>query len=312
MAVGVGEEVANSYLSRIPNSGIVIACVNSPLNVTLSGDCSGLDQVKAILDADGIFTRKLKVDTAYHSPHMAVVADDYLQAIRDIQPLSDSGSRQASVRMFSSVSGRPVEGEDLGPQYWVKNMTCTVNFSLAVQSLIRSSPKTGKRSRIDKPSVDIMIELGPHAALEGPLRQTILPKNGEKVSVTYLSMLRRSTDATRTALGVMGRLFASGYPVNLYRINNPQTESTGMPVLLLDLPSFPWNRSYRYWYESQMSINYRLRKQPRHDLLGAPTPDSKASEPQWRNFIRLSEVPWVEEHRVSSRHSHKLDLQFSR
>ena len=238
MAVGVGEEMADSYHSRVPNSGVVIACINSLSSVTLSGNLSGLDQVKAILDGDGMFNRKLKVDAAYHSPHMAVIADDYLQAIKNIQPLSDSDSRQRSVRMFSSVSGRLVEGQDLGPQYWVNNMISTVKFSLAVQSLVRSSPKVRKRSRLDKPSVDIMIELGPHAGLEGPLKRTILPKNSEKVSVSYLSMLRRSTDATRTALGVMGRLFASGYPINLCKINNPQTEGTGMPAPLLDLPSF--------------------------------------------------------------------------
>lgn len=307
MAVGVSEEIANSYLSRIPNSGVVIACVNSPSNVTLSGDLNGLDQIKAILDADSIFTRKLKVDTAYHSQHMAVISDDYLQAIKDIQPLSNSDSNQTDVRMFSSVSGRLVEGQDLGPQYWVDNMTSTVKFSQAVQSLVRFSPKGRKRARLDKPSVDIMIELGPHAALEGPLKQTILPKNGEKASVIYLSMLRRSKDATRTALVAMGRLFASGYPINLCKINDRQIEGTGMPAPLLDLPSFPWNRTYKYWFESQMSINYRLRKQPRHELLGAPTPDSKPSEPQWRNFIRLSEIPWVEGHRVSSQHDNRLD-----
>lgn len=304
MAVGVGEEVAHSYLSRVPDSGVVIACVNSPSNVTLSGDLSGLDQIKAILDAENIFARKLKVETAYHSHHMTVISGDYLRAIEDIQPLADADSNSTNVRMFSSVTGQLIEGKDLGPQYWVDNMTSTVKFSQAVLRLVGFSTNKKKRTRVNKSFVDIMIELGPHAALEGPLKQITVPKDSEKPSVIYLSLLRRSTDATTTTLNAMGRLFASGYPIEILKINNRQTGGIVMPAVLVDLPSYPWNKSCRYWFESQLSINYRFRKQPRHDLLGAPTPDYKSSEPQWRNFLRLSEMPWMEEHRVSSSRIH--------
>ena len=35
------------------------------------------------------------------------------------------------------------------------------------------------------------------------------------------------------------------------------------------------------------------------DLLGRPVADWNPSEAKWRNFIRVTEMPWVEDHVVS-------------
>ena len=65
VAVGLGADVASTFL----NEGVVIACVNSPMSVTLSGDREQLDKVaKAIKECKpDVLVRTLKVDMAYHS-----------------------------------------------------------------------------------------------------------------------------------------------------------------------------------------------------------------------------------------------------
>lgn len=64
-AVGLGENAISPFLT----DAVTIACVNSPTNVTISGDSDILDEVlQAIIKSDpAIFTRRLEVDIAYHS-----------------------------------------------------------------------------------------------------------------------------------------------------------------------------------------------------------------------------------------------------
>lgn len=64
-AVGLGADAASKFLRE----GVVIACENSPKNVTLAGDLEELNKVVgAIKKSDpDVLVRILKVDMAYHS-----------------------------------------------------------------------------------------------------------------------------------------------------------------------------------------------------------------------------------------------------
>ena len=65
VAVGLGAEVASMFLK----AGVVIACENSHMSVTLSGNTKELDRVvEAIKESKpDVLVRTLKVDMAYHS-----------------------------------------------------------------------------------------------------------------------------------------------------------------------------------------------------------------------------------------------------
>lgn len=49
-----------------------------------------------------------------------------------------------------------------------------------------------------------------------------------------------------------------------------------------------------------MSKNYRKREYPRTDLLGAPDSMACPLERRWRNYLRVSEIPWLQDHRIQS------------
>lgn len=290
LAAGNGEDEMREYLSRVTAGKVSVACINSPSSVTVSGDAAGIDELCAMLTKDRIFARKLKIEVAYHSHHMQSIADDYLQSLQHIRTTKPTS--KDNVRMFSSLTGRLVESTDLGPQYWVDNMTSPVKFSQATRSLIEFSTSKRQRRGTEKPFVDFFIEVGPHAALKGPLKQILKTNDSKAASTTYCSVLERGSDAATTALTVAGHLFAQGYAVNIARVNNPRQLGSQTLAHLVDLPPFPWNRSYRYWHEGRLSSDYRFRNQPRHDLLGAPTNDHNPLEPRWRNFLRVNENPW--------------------
>ena len=64
-AVGLGRDTVRPYLI----DGVVIACENSPVSITLSGDKEKIDFVVEQIKHDfpGVFARPLRVEMAYHS-----------------------------------------------------------------------------------------------------------------------------------------------------------------------------------------------------------------------------------------------------
>lgn len=292
LATGVGAEAVQNYLDRVTEGRATVACKNSPSSTTLSGDMTVIAQLEGMLKEDGYFVRRLKVETAYHSHHMHLIADLYLNSIKDIELNSDE---DRDVKMFSSVTGHIIEATELNPSYWVSNMVSQVDFLGAIQSLCQYSTSKNRRSK--SPYVDVLLELGPHSALQGPLKQILKAEGGKVSEIPCMSILQREKDACVTALHTIGRLFQHGYPADIAAVNSDQILS-GKSSFLVDMPPYAWNRNNKYWSEPQVSKNYRFRKHPRTDLLGAILPQANTLEPHYRNVLKLNEIPWVEDHKV--------------
>lgn len=295
MAVGLSETHIEPYLMKVgvsDSDALSVACVNSPSNVTISGDTSQLAELETLLKADSVFARKLAVENAYHSTHMNCIADDYLKSIEDVKPIptTETASR---VTMISSVTGKTVQSEDLGPAYWVSNMVSPVQFVRAIEgAFIR--PKSERRKKVN--AIDVAIEIGPHAALQGPIKQTLMQIQKNE-GVTYLTALHRGEPANLTALQLAGALWSRGANVRV-DLTNSLISTPPLFVPLIDMPKYPWNHETRYWHEAAPSKSHRFRHAPRTDLLGYPVHEFSTLEPQWKNILYLSELPWISDHKV--------------
>lgn len=287
MAVGASEAQAYEYIQQVTEGEIVVACVNSPSSVTISGDAPGIRQLGQVLTEKGIFNRMLKVTTAYHSPHMQTISPMYMVELSDIKTMPAIEGR----RMHSSVSGNFVDAAELGAMNWVRNLVSPVLFTDSVSSLLQ----TGADGDPTKgPSIDIFIEIGPHPALKGPVNQVM--QSLGLYGVEYRSILSRGQSAIATALACSGDLHVLGVPVDIESIN--KSASDGVPHLLADLPPYPWNHSRTFWGESRLAQQFRLRNAPPIGLLGAPYPSLSESEALWRGFLRISEEPWIKDHQI--------------
>jgi acyl transferase domain-containing protein len=285
MAAGLSPEKAEEWVAKVDKE-VVVACINSPSSVTLSGDTAGIDQLLEMLQKAGVFARKLQVDTAYHSPHMQSVAQEYYETLSDVTPMDSS----KSCTMHSSVYGHTVTAKDLGAMYYVKNLTSPVRFSDAIYDLVRPM-KDGTRA--DQNTVDLLVEIGPHSALQGPATQSLKARKVE--GIPYYSMLTRNQNAVDTALNLAGSLYAQGYKVDIHQVN---TNGDARPMKpLVDLPTYPWNHQ-RYWHESRIEDQYLHRKHPKTSLIGAPHPSLGSNEFTWRGFIRPSEQKWISDHKI--------------
>ena len=102
-------------------------------------------------------------------------------------------------------------------------------------------------------------------------------------------------------------LFALGYPVDIAQVNRNSflDSSSGdlvwptSPTAKLELPGYAWDQE-RYWGETRVIKEHRLRPF-RHGILGAPVPGSLATRPRWRNYLRVSEIPWLVDHRIEDK-----------
>ncbi|KAL6722106.1 hypothetical protein ACLMJK_001212 [Lecanora helva] len=293
-SVALSEEEVEAHLRDVPQrlGKVCIACVNSPSNVTVSGDRAAIMSLQSSLEARGIWIRKLVVDTAYHSHHMEAIVDRYLQYLSSL-PEPDEG---LEVSFISSVTGQQMSGASLNSAYWVRNMVSKVAFSNAIQSLCR-----GQKSKMDSTSwspITTLVELGPHSALAGPLRQimTSLPTNASEIR--YLPSLVRREDAAQTITQLAGDLLTCGLSVDINKVNF-ENHKDRLKVLT-ELPTYPWDHSTQFCHESRISRRYRQRLYPRHNLLGVPSPDNNDLEPKWNNYLRLSENPWIRGHAIQA------------
>ena len=155
-----------------------------------------------------------------------------------------------------------------------------------------------RRNAGPKIKIDITLEIGPHAALQGPLKQILAPKDASTPPMTYISALYRGKDAVVSCMEAAGKLWTQGCQVDLAKVN--YSDSNIKPKVLTDLPIYPWNHSTRHWHESSLSVAHRFRKHPRRELLGVQTADSSHLDLRWRNFIRQSESPWVQDHLIQN------------
>ncbi|KAI2478999.1 Polyketide synthase module protein [Pyrenophora tritici-repentis] len=296
MAVGCSRDEADGVIEQSKLSGTaVVACVNSPSSVTLSGDMDALEQLRAIFDERKVFARRLKVEMAYHSRHMNRVFGSYSASIADLEPImQDDTDEEGDVKiqaMISSVTGQEVAPELLGPYYWVRNLVSPVLFSDAVKELVSPADQDANDNSIS--TVDLLIEVGPHSALSGPVEQ-ILDHYGIK-NVGYKSMLIRGRNALDTSLELASELYLDGVPLDISQVNGDLKVRR-----LTDLPPYQWNHSKVFRHETRIQRELMTRQFPPRSLIGAQVPMMDESQHVWRNFLRLSDEPWLRGHKIGS------------
>ncbi|KAI1812804.1 polyketide synthase [Poronia punctata] len=293
-SIGLGEEDVAPYLMNLARGKAVVACINSPNSVTVSGDAEAIDEVMARIDSAGsdVFKRKLRTDTAYHSHHMAAVAEDYRLRLADLDlrgadlASNSIDTSKTDIVFVSSVTGLP--RSSVTSSYWVDNLVSRVNFLDAIRTIALSHTKRGGGHAL-------FVEIGPHSALAGPVRQCLAASGLPSLEYDYLSVLQRGVDAITSTLALLGRLFERGFDITHNRILH-LTPDFDSAALMTDLPSYPWDHTVKHWHESRLSSEYRLRREPYHDLLGVRMVESTAIEPRWRHMVGLNTLPWLADH----------------
>lgn len=210
-----------------------------------------------------------------NSDHMKEIGDTYRALITPfLKP------QRPRVTFISSVTGEALsEAQDFNAKYWQSNLESPVLFRQATRRLLQEST-----------AASVHLEVGPHSALAGPLKQ-IYDEQGLQVS--YTSVLRRASNDSNALLAAVGHLHCSGIRV---RLPVPDDDDAARP--LTDLPPYPWDLSRTYWTHSRGLKEWQAPQAPSHELLGQRVRHVSNATPQWRCALSLESVPWIADHRI--------------
>ena len=298
LAVGIGPDQGAEVIHETGlDEKVKIAAINSPESITISGDAEAVEKLPAKLNEKAVFNRKLQTGgLAYHSHHMLPLGHAYAEAVDGAEKsleengIHDESERYPNVPWFSSVTpdkDMTMSGHQL-TSYWRSNLESPVRFTEALSNLVDS----------EELEIGAVIEIGPHPALKSPIGQ-IVKAMGK--SVPHLGTLKRSEDGQRSLLDLAGTLFALNADVDLVAVNAVDDQAGSRlehGSTAIDLPPYQYTYGPVKYHESRHSKEYRLRKVPRHDLLGSKIPGTTRLHPQWRNMLRLKDLPWLDDHRV--------------
>lgn len=291
MAISLGQEESQAVIERNGLVGqAVVACVNSPNNVTLSGNADAIDILYSIMSRPDIFRRMLLTDNrAYHSHHMTQVGDEYESLIRSsCTPLKQRVSDKSHVEWVSSVS-LEWQANLIDYSYWRRNLEQPVLFEPALRKLMDTRPAP-------------FLEIGPHGAMELPIRQT---QESMGVTTQYFQSLTRGESSDVSLLKLISHLCLSGAPIPLNIVNGLENIAGAKDLAMIgkvskNLPPYPWRYDAVLWHEPRASIEFRNRKYPRHELLGSIVPGGNLTDFTWRNVLNPKDVPWIQDHRLDS------------
>ncbi|KAK8072648.1 hypothetical protein PG996_005996 [Apiospora saccharicola] len=295
--VGLGADRVAPYLEEWKEQ-VQTAALNSPGGVTLAGDEDAITEISTRLTQDGVFNRVLRTGGhAYNCRHMKALGNDYSAMLLDgIDHIRKHGflnpaKRLRAIPWVSSVTPHKTMASDglITAAYWRSNLESPVRFTEAVTNLLNLSLSGGK--------IDALVEIGPHPALMGSLDQIM--KSIDK-PVPNVSTLTRNTNGVESLLQLAGTLYGLNSEIDMAAVN-AMDEAPGIlshGCTAVDLPKYQFTYGPVSYYECRASKEYRLRKVPRHDLLGSRLPGASKLQPQWRNVLHIKDVPWLSDHRL--------------
>lgn len=197
-----------------------VAVNNSKRSSVLSGEPQAIEEILSGLEARGIFCRRVKVDVAAHSPQMDSVRIDLISSLVGLE------AHPAQIPMISTVTGDFVRGEELGADYWGRNVREPVLFASVVDRLAGNGYAA-------------FLELSPHPVLTNSIRQQL---GGTQVLQGAWPSLLREEDDRFVMLETLGGLYSAGFDPDWKRLFPAN-------CAVVALPSYPWQRE-RHWYDS--------------------------------------------------------------
>ncbi len=263
LAIGLSVEDAKGFLKGWEEV-VSIAAVNSPETTTLSGEEEALEEINRMVEEQGIFCRFLSVEVPYHSPRMDPIREELVNSLHGLSP------RTASCTLISSALGKPVEGHELGPKYWWKNVRDPVLFAQATTELMEAG-------------CNLFLEVGAHPVLTASISDSVTAAGAEAFTAYSL---RRGEPERTMMLSNLGKLYTFGYPVD-WSLLYPRPDAP------LKLPPYPWQRE-RLWAETEDSLLWRLGSDW-HPLLGGPLGTAR---PTWSVTLNAQSPPYLRDHCV--------------
>ncbi|MEV6166593.1 SDR family NAD(P)-dependent oxidoreductase, partial [Streptomyces sp. NPDC051954] len=197
----------------------VIAAVNGPTSVVISGDDESVEAV--LSELAGRKTKRLTVSHAFHSPLMEPMLDEFRQVLESVEYATPV------IPIVSTLNGEHArDGQLATPAYWVDQARNAVRFGDALTTLGEQGATT-------------FLELGPGGALAA----MALGASGARED-GCIATLRKDGTEPAGVLTALAELHVRGVAVDWTAVLERPATMTGT-----ELPTYAFQHQ-RYWVET--------------------------------------------------------------
>ncbi len=273
MSVALGAEQVKQSLTG--HDGVVIAAINGPSSVVLSGEPQPLQQLHQHYEQQGVHARMIAAAvTAGHSPLMARLREPLLEAYSSLAPAS------GEVAFYSAVTGGRLDTANLDGEYWYRNAREPVQFEGVVRALLGE----GRRR---------FVEVSPHPVLSGAVEEIAEQALDDPGEALVGGSLRRG-GGIQEIVRSLSQLFVHGGRVDWRAvIAAPERRA-------IVLPTYQFQRR-RYWVEPSIGTGDVAAAGLR--TIDHPFLSAVAKLPGDRGWLFTGRVgpqtaPWLSDHAV--------------
>nr|WP_308443428.1 SDR family NAD(P)-dependent oxidoreductase [Amycolatopsis bullii] len=272
-SVGLPEEEARRRIAPW-EPRVSVAVVNGPSAVVVAGERDAIDELVAVLDADGVRAKRIAVDYASHSAQVERIEAVLADVLASVRP------RESAIPMLSSVTGDWVGGAELDAAYWYTNLREPVRFATAVRALADVG-------------YTAFVEVSPHPVLSTAIQET-LDDAGRRGAVT--GTLRRDDGGLDRFHTSLAEWHTRGGAVTWPRFFAPYD---ARPV---ELPTYAF-RPERFWPKAPdfgggdpVSLGLAAAK---HPLLGAGVSLAGSEGYLFTGRLSANTQSWLADHVVA-------------
>ena len=198
---------------------VVISAINSPEETVISGTSEAISAVLSDLQPQKLWTHKLTVSHAFHSPLMAPILNDFSQIAAQIT------YAEPQIELISTVTGESAQITEMGcAEYWCNQILQPVNFESGINTLSALQ-------------IDIFLEIGAHSPLI-QMGRRCLPET----TAIWLSSLHKERSNWQQLLASLKALYVHGADVDWAAFDQDYSRRRVL------LPTYPFQRQ-RYWIE---------------------------------------------------------------
>jgi 4-hydroxyphenylalkanoate synthase len=268
-AVAAAEHAVTPLLAE----GAVVAAINAPAAVVISGPQSAVRATADRLAEHGHRVHPLTVSHAFHSPLMEPMLAEFARIAARVEP------RPPQIPLISNVTAQSVDAEgDFGSaRYWVEHIRRPVRFADSIRTLQTSGATH-------------FIEVGPGSGLTAAVEQSLSP--AEPVTV---SLLGKGRPELAALLRGVARLFTTGIPVAWPAV------FAGSGGRRIELPTYAFQRR-RFWSmptaggpAGTAALGLTA---AHHPLLSAVVERPDSGGVVLTGRLSLADQPWLADHQI--------------
>ncbi|WP_337270264.1 SDR family NAD(P)-dependent oxidoreductase [Oryzifoliimicrobium ureilyticus] len=270
-AVVLNEEAALAFARTNGFDNIVVAAINAPNSVTISGPA---DEVQAYRDAArkaNIVAHVLDINYPFHHPIIDRAKDAFLGDLPDIDPESGNGT------FISTVTGAALDGRRLDAGYWWQNVREPVLFRQAAEAAMDMG-------------CNLFIEISPRPILSNYVSE--IAKHTQHQASVIPTLLREPANGSDPVARSFARAVAHG-------VSPAKARGVAQRNAYLDLPQLPFEKvELRPQHTSDEIDIFGRDGRSLYTLLGWRT-DPNGSN--WKNHIDAHLFADLAEHVVDSK-----------